>query len=219
VRSVLDLQGQLIITGSASYASQLAQFKVGLAAALTTVNSTVYASNVTVVSVDVIETRRSMLGIAGTRIVSEVGTDSPEAAATVSEDLETAFLLGDITSSLNSAGLSDVAAVGVRSLKVGTESVAGTASFASVSASSMVAANGSTVAYSANATALIEDDDGIFALLNGLLNAAFSAEDDEDTRRIIIIAASAGGGALLFLLVTYFMCCKGRKEVATKAKA
>ena len=218
VRAVLDLRGESIVAGSIYYGSQVQQLRAGVADALTTANSTVYAANVTVVSTDAVQTRRRQLLAAGTRVVAEVATASPAAAAAVSEDLESAFVSGALTSSLLAAGLSEVSAVGVRSLYVGDVSVADPA-FAAVAATSMVTASGATVAYSADATPLVEEDDSFLGLLSGLLNAAFRREDEEDTDAIIIIAVCAGGGALLFLLLTYFLCCKGSAKSSKSVKA
>ena len=223
VRAVVDLRGE---TPTAELAEG---FKAGLAAAITAAepdgdgdgdDAAVSASNVTIVSMDAITTRRrSLLGVAGTRIVAEVATASPAAASAVSGSLEASVSSGGLATSLADAGLTNVTAVGVRSLKVGSVSVAD-----ETTAASMFTANGTSVGYSPDATVMTDANDAFSALLAAIfgdaLRSATRRDGEEDNDAIIIVAVCAGGGSLLLIAIVYFCCCiPATKRVGVSGKS
>lgn len=209
VRAVIDLRGEEIRMGSIYYAVRLEQFKLGMALSTSASGRlSLPPTNVTVHAVDAILTRRlgsrklhspiSVLpehGVGapgtGTRVVAEVHTTVPTTVAVLIKD---AFVSGNVTSALQGAGLSNVTAVGLRSLKVGDVSFIGAPTNAA-----MITSNGSIQLYSPEATALVEESpsETTEPSPRGSVDIA-----DED----IAVAASIGGALVLFLVAVYFVC-------------
>ena len=126
----------------------------------------------------------------GTRVVAEVHTG---VAPVVVELLRDALASGNITLALHAAGLSNLTAVGLRSLKIGAVVAAGPPL-----TTAMVTASGAVLPYSVNATALLE----------AAADADADADDErkprppghgEITDEHIVVAVCIAGAVLIFL--------------------
>ena len=203
VRAVIDMRGEEIRMGSIFYAVRLEQFKLGMALSTSASGRlSLPPMNVTVHAVDAILTRR--LGsrklhapipvlpehgvgapATGTRVVAEVHTTVPTTVAVLIKD---AFMSGNVTSALQGAGLSNLTAVGLQSLKVGDVSFINAPTNAA-----MITSNGSIQPYSPEATALVEESPSEKTEPSPRGSADITDED-------IAVAASIGGALVLFLV-------------------